>query len=213
MDESHRPENKYSKEDLADELDWRFSGGQRYATWTRNQHIPNYCGACWAFSSTSALSDRIMIQNKNAWPEWDLAPQVLLDCERDDDGCHGGDPNNAYAYIQENGITSETCAPYTATGWDTGNEYVLYFFFVTKINDFFSYPCASTHVFVFVFDFCCFATKRKKKLKKKKNDNKKKRKQNKKKNNELDAMTNQFAKIVIQVQQDAWHNFHIKFGT
>ena len=69
-----------------------------------------------------------MIQNKNAWPEWDLSPQVLLDCERDDQGCHGGDPNNAYAYIQENGITSETCAPYQATGWDTGNLYVIYSF-------------------------------------------------------------------------------------
>ena len=125
LDESHRPENKYSKYDLASELDWRYVDGQRYATWTRNQHIPNYCGACWAFSSTSALSDRIMIENKNAWPEWDLSPQVLLNCERDDDGCHGGDPNNAYAYIQENGITSETCAPYLATGWDTGNTYVL----------------------------------------------------------------------------------------
>lgn len=121
LDESHRPENKYKGVQLASEVDWRYTGGQRYTTWTRNQHIPNYCGACWAFSSTSALSDRIMINNKNAWPEWDVSPQVLLDCERDDDGCHGGDPNNAYAYIQQNGITSETCAPYSATGWDTGN--------------------------------------------------------------------------------------------
>ena len=149
LDESNRPENKYTKYDLASELDWRYVDGQRYATWTRNQHIPNYCGACWAFSSTSALSDRIMIQNKNAWPEWDLAPQVLLNCETPDDGCHGGDPSNAYAYIQENGITSETCAPYQATGRDTGNTYVQHF--KMSYQKRFSIYCNLFLVFVFLF--------------------------------------------------------------
>jgi len=121
LDEANMPENKYDIKDVPSSIDWRYTNGQRYATWTRNQHIPNYCGACWAFSSTSALADRIMIQNKNEFPEVDLSPQVLLNCERDDQGCHGGDPNNAYAYIQQHGIPSETCAPYQATGWDTGN--------------------------------------------------------------------------------------------
>jgi len=119
--ETHRPENKYPLGSIPEALDWRWYNGQRYTTWSRNQHIPNYCGACWAFSSTSALSDRIMIMSNNQWPETDLSPQVLLTCEQEDEGCHGGDPNNAYAYIQENGIPSETCAPYTATGWDTGD--------------------------------------------------------------------------------------------
>ena len=49
----------------------------------------------------------------------DVSPQVLLDCDTADDGCHGGDPDNAYAYMVKYGITSETCAPYEAVGHDT----------------------------------------------------------------------------------------------
>jgi len=123
LDESNRPENKYSDIDgLPTTVDWRWTNDRRYATWTRNQHIPNYCGSCWAMSSTSALNDRIAIMNKNQFPEWDLAPQVLLDCDTADQGCHGGDPDNAYAYMTKQGITSETCAPYEAVGHDTGRK-------------------------------------------------------------------------------------------
>ena len=41
-----------------------------------------------------------------------------------DDGCHGGDPDNAYEYMVKSGITSETCNPYEAVGHDTGRKYV-----------------------------------------------------------------------------------------
>ena len=41
-----------------------------------------------------------MIQNKNVFPEWNLSPQVLLDCDTADDGCHGGNTNRAYQYMQ-----------------------------------------------------------------------------------------------------------------
>ncbi len=86
----------------------------------RNQHIPNYCGSCWAFAATSALSDRIKIRRKAAWPDINLSPQVLLSCEGQDDGCHGGDARNANKWIHENFITDETCSPYQAAGHDTG---------------------------------------------------------------------------------------------
>eukprot|EP01083_Nonionella_stella_P284187 967311_1 len=122
LDETNRPEHKYRGVQLPESVDWRFKDGQRYATWNRNQHMPNYCGACWAMASTSALNDRIAIQYKNQFPEWDLAPQVLLDCDTSNDGCHGGDPDAAYEYMVKNGITSETCAPYEAVGHDTGRK-------------------------------------------------------------------------------------------
>lgn len=41
------------------------------------------CGGCWAFGVTSALGDRISIMRKNAYPQVNLAPQVLINC-------HGG---------------------------------------------------------------------------------------------------------------------------
>jgi cathepsin X len=120
LDEANRPENKYRGVEVPSSLDWRYANGQRYGTWSRNQHMPNYCGSCWAMSSTSAFNDRIAIQHKNLFPEWDMAPQVLLDCDTADDGCHGGDPDNAYEYMVKQGIVSETCAPYEAVGHDTG---------------------------------------------------------------------------------------------
>jgi cathepsin X len=56
------------------------------------------------------------------WPEVDLAPQVILNCDLIDNGCHGGDPITAYQFIHEQGgIPDETCQLYTATGHDTGN--------------------------------------------------------------------------------------------
>merc|ERR1712022_100150 len=37
-----------------------------------------------------------------------------------DDGCHGGEPVNAYEYMHDNNVTDETCALYRARGHDNG---------------------------------------------------------------------------------------------
>ena len=107
---------------LPESLFWGDVNGVNYLTVNRNQHIPQYCGSCWAFGSTSALSDRIKILNNAAWPDVNLAPQVLVSCEQQDQGCDGGDPNNAYAYIYEKGITDETCSVYRARGYTNGAD-------------------------------------------------------------------------------------------
>jgi cathepsin X len=109
-------------EDLPASLFWGNVTGTNYLTLARNQHIPEYCGACWAFASTSALSDRIKIARKAAWPDVNLSPQVLVSCEMDDFGCNGGDPLNAYKFISEQGITDETCSVYQARGHTNGLE-------------------------------------------------------------------------------------------
>lgn len=99
---------------------WGNVSGTNFLTVSRNQHIPEYCGACWAFATTSALSDRIKILRNATWPDINLAPQVLLSCDTDSQGCSGGDSLSAYAYIQKSGITDETCSQYRARGYTNG---------------------------------------------------------------------------------------------
>jgi len=108
------PQDYLSMDAIPSSFDWRNVSGMNYVTWNRNQHIPQYCGGCWAFGSTSALSDRISILRKGAWPQVNLAPQHLINCEGGGD-CDGGDPGAAYAYMNQAGIPDETCVPYEAT--------------------------------------------------------------------------------------------------
>lgn len=103
--------------DLPKEWNWADIGGTNYLTATRNQHIPVYCGSCWAQGTTSALSDRISILRNNTWPRIQLSPQVLVNC-RGGGSCEGGNPGAALEYISENGIPDETCQNYVAKDGD-----------------------------------------------------------------------------------------------
>jgi len=58
---------------------------------------------------------------KAAWPDVNIAPQVLISCSQDD-GCHGGDAYNAFEWMSKNEITDETCSIYRARGHDNGAE-------------------------------------------------------------------------------------------
>jgi cathepsin X len=114
------PLPQLSPEEFPTNFWWGNVSGVNYHTIQRNQHIPIYCGACWAFSATSAMSDRIKIMRKAQWPDILISPQVLLSCDDGDGGCHGGDSSIAYEWIHKNNITDETCSPYQALGYSTG---------------------------------------------------------------------------------------------
>jgi cathepsin X len=96
--------------------DPRNIAGLDYTTINRNQHIPQYCGSCWAHGTTSALSDRIKLQRKRVFPDIQVSPQVLVNCvtANDTHGCQGGDPTAAYSWIKQNGIPDDTCMNYLA---------------------------------------------------------------------------------------------------
>lgn len=99
---------------------WGNVNGVNFLSQLRNQHIPYYCGACWAFASTSVVSDRINIMRGGKWPEVNIAPQVLLSCNQKNNGCHGGSCMRAYQWMNENDISDESCSPYSALSWTEG---------------------------------------------------------------------------------------------
>ena len=47
-------------------------------------------------------------------PDINISPQVVVSCDKDVNGCHGGDSVSAYAYIKNRGVTDETCSVYQA---------------------------------------------------------------------------------------------------
>ena len=97
---------------------WADLNGTNYLSQVRNQHVPHYCGSCWAMAGTSALSDRIAFLRKGAFPEIVISVQTVLDCDKESSGCYGGDSSTAYKYIHDNGgIGDESCASYLALSW------------------------------------------------------------------------------------------------
>eukprot|EP00397_Hematodinium_sp_SG-2012_P008357 GEMP01008415.1.p1 GENE.GEMP01008415.1~~GEMP01008415.1.p1 ORF type:complete len:643 (+),score=90.31 GEMP01008415.1:60-1988(+) len=92
--------------------DWRNVNNVSYVSAIRNQHLPTYCGSCWALSGTSALADRFQIKLKNKEPIL-LSPQAIIDCRRGGN-CDGGSALHMYASIYESGIPHDTCRAYRA---------------------------------------------------------------------------------------------------
>ena len=116
----HTPLNPMAE--LPKEVLWNNVNGVSYLTNIRNQHVPQYCGSCWAHAATSALSDRIKLARKAAWPDINISPQVIISCETKDQGCHGGEAYNAFEWMADNEVTDETCSIYRARGLDNGQK-------------------------------------------------------------------------------------------
>ena len=107
---------------LPDNFAWNNVDGRNYLTNIKNQHIPQYCGSCWAQAATSSLSDRIKIARKGAWPDINISVQNVISCSMNDAGCNGGDGLSAFQYMHDNEVTDETCSIYQARGNTNGME-------------------------------------------------------------------------------------------
>jgi len=76
----------------------------------RNQE---QCGSCWAFSAAEVLSDRFCISTKGQVKNI-LSPQDLVSCDTEDMACNGGMLPNAWNYLENTGIVTDSCLPYVS---------------------------------------------------------------------------------------------------
>jgi cathepsin X len=91
---------------------WGDQDGVNMLTMSLNQHIPQYCGSCWAHGAISALGDRIKIDRFKKAPKGtaigadiNLSVQHLLNCGGVG-SCHGGSVVGPYQWIKK--ITDAT---------------------------------------------------------------------------------------------------------
>jgi cathepsin X len=111
---SPEPHTYVNVNDLPNAFDWSSVNGTSYLTKNLNQHLPSYCGSCWAHGAMSALSDRIKIARKAKGPDVNLSIQYILNCG-DAGSCHGGDHFAAYEFVHRVGkIPYDSCLPYEA---------------------------------------------------------------------------------------------------
>jgi cathepsin X len=116
--QSPRPQDYLKDEDVPAELNWCDKDGVNYCTMSRNQHLPQYCGSCWAHGAISALGDRIKIARKAQGIDINLAVQHVLNCANVG-SCHGGSVAGVYSWLSQasksgTGISYETSQPYMA---------------------------------------------------------------------------------------------------
>ena len=96
---------------LPDNFSWRdhpLEGS--VVTKNLNQHIPQYCGACWAHGSMSTLADRVKLGraaiggDAKAGPEINPSIQVMINCGKEEAGsCDGGSVLGAWQWTKEFG--------------------------------------------------------------------------------------------------------------
>jgi C1A family cysteine protease len=99
--------------DVADSIDWVAKGA---VTPVKNQQ---QCGSCWAFSSTGSLEGAMFVATGKLIS---LSEEDLVQCNSiTDHGCQGGLMDNAFNWVQQNGICSEIAYPYTSGGGVTGS--------------------------------------------------------------------------------------------
>jgi len=122
--------------DLPDSFSWNNIRGSSWLTHMLNQHIPQYCGSCWAHSSMSSLADRIKIfqllngggVGETIVGEINLSIQFILNCGGGRAGsCKGGSALKAYKFIKEMGyIPYDTCQAYIACSSDSVEGFCPY---------------------------------------------------------------------------------------
>jgi cathepsin X len=118
---SQEPHTYIDEKALPDSFTWSDVDGVSYLTHSLNQHLPQYCGSCWAHGSLSSLADRIKIARKGKGDDINLSIQYILNCGSETAGsCHGGYHTSTYEFIQKEGyVPFDTCMTYLACSSDS----------------------------------------------------------------------------------------------
>ncbi|KAI8476356.1 MAG: hypothetical protein J3K34DRAFT_256855 [Monoraphidium minutum] len=125
---NHEPAKLLALEELPQEFSWANHNGTNWLTPSWNQHIPQYCGSCWAHGSLSMIQDRLKIAKLRAGdltPDVMLGRQTLLNCAAFHgmgQGCDGGDTIDVFHYMAKYGLPDESCLHYMATDWSAFKE-------------------------------------------------------------------------------------------
>jgi len=109
------PHTYIDREDLPSAFVWK------NLTKSLNQHVPYYCGSCWAHGTLSSLADRIKIARHYAGQDINLSIQYILNCGTKVAGsCLGGSLTGTYQFIHKTGfVPYDTCQPYMACSADS----------------------------------------------------------------------------------------------
>ena len=114
---------------LPKDFTWADHDGINFLTPQRNQHIPRYCGSCWAFASTSVLADRWNVRQHKETPSRAFKPvllsvQSVLSCGNEINGCgtcEGGDDAKVYELAATHGLVHQACSEYMAMDTKCGD--------------------------------------------------------------------------------------------
>jgi len=98
--------------EVPDSVDWVAKGG---VTEVKNQAR---CGSCWTFSATGAMEGAYFVATGKLVS---LSEEELVQCDMTDMGCSGGSMEQAFAWVEKNGICSEEAYPYTSGSGVRGN--------------------------------------------------------------------------------------------
>ena len=96
----------YTAQDLAAApatVDWVAAGA---VTPVKNQ---GQCGSCWSFSTTGSIEGAYQIASKKLVS---LSEEDLVQCDKVDQGCQGGLMDNAFKFVEKNGIAAESAYGY-----------------------------------------------------------------------------------------------------
>lgn len=114
-----RPWEVIPQKAIPDNVNWADMNGINYLSWNKNQHIPQYCGSCWAQGATSAIADRFNILNKLS-----TTTPVGINAQEIVNGqfggsCNGGNPGGVYKYAHRHGVVNSSCEQYVAYNLQT----------------------------------------------------------------------------------------------